>query len=79
MEKKQTSRLLFLVAGVWAANTVAGIAAALIPGLEYEPDGAINGVFTAIAGLIFVADKVGHRGVGLTKSEENNENEEEVK
>lgn len=81
MEKKQTSRLLFLVAGVWAANTVAGIAAALIPGLEYEPDGSINGVFTAIAGLIFVADKVGHRGVDTTKSEHNtnDDSEEEVK
>lgn len=72
---KQTSRLLFLVASVWALNIVAG----MIPPLEYEPDGAINGVFTAIASLIFVADKVGHRGVGPPRRTEKDDSEEEVK
>jgi hypothetical protein len=71
---KQTSRLLYLVAGVWALNIVAG----MIPPLEYEPDGAINGVFTAIASLVFVADKVGNRGVA-SRRHVKEDDEEEVK
>ena len=70
---KQTGRLLWLVGGVWALNIIAG----MIPPLDYEPDGAINGVFTAIASLVFVADKVGNKGV--PHKPEHRKDEEEVK
>ena len=73
---KQTNPLLWLVGGIWALNIVAG----MIPPLGYEPDGAINGVFTAIASLVFVADKVGNKGVGPANSEHKEDvSEEEVK
>ena len=72
---KQTSRLLWLVASVWALNIVMG----MIPPLDYEPDPAINGVFTAFAGMIFVADRVGNRGGAHRRSQQDETKEEEVK
>lgn len=49
----QQKWVIRLVATMWAANLVAG----MIPSLQYEPSEAVNGIFMAIVGGLFIADK----------------------
>lgn len=45
--------LIRLVATMWALNLGAG----MIPGLNYDPSEAVNGIFMVIVGSLFVANK----------------------
>lgn len=49
-DQKWTIRL---VSGMWVLNLVAG----MIPSLEYEPSEAVNGIFMAIVGSLYLAGK----------------------
>ena len=42
-----------LVSAMWAGNLLAG----MIPALNYQPSEAVNGIFMAIVGSLFLAGK----------------------
>lgn len=55
-----------LVSGVWALNLVAG----MVPALKFEPSEAVNGIFMAIVGGLFVAGKAQKRDGAEAHDEE---------
>lgn len=53
MGAQQYGWVIRLVSAMWACNLIAG----MIPALEYQPSEAVNGIFMAIVGSLFLAGK----------------------
>ncbi len=49
----QNKWIIRLVSAMWVLNLVAG----MIPWLDYEPSEAVNGIFMAIVGGLYLAGK----------------------
>lgn len=54
---EQSKWVIRVVSTMWVLNLLAG----MVPYLDYEPSEAVNGIFMAIVGSIYLAGRTGER------------------